>query len=587
MKKIFTYFTICSIVFTGCRSEDNAFNKKDKQDINLGTIILQERDPNSPLTLSNKKLKSSIQPIAITRAIPNQPLELQYYLGRSYKIQDIPVADPTNVSFPVIDIEKLYVINPNLFQITDVIKNDSKSFAYNSFDRYENKSSVTNKVNSGFKLNFSVFSIGSKKTLTEVFTKTKIEENKRIFGELNISILATSYRLRNGYFDKEIAEKYLHRDFVNELYNSSYTDLIKNYGPFILTRFFSGGKATGLFTGLYNKSTTIEEKERDMERDINASFSVDEKKSDNKSTADIKIGRKNTNNSNISNEISQMETSVKTLGGAYGFTGFTIPKNINDLDINLSGWASSLNDKRTHTLVEIDDNGLSLLSDYLLETNFKNVSDYYLTGNLKERELKEPSIIIRSHYCYECYLGEADQMRAVAMLYTRFGDCIILDIDKLLEDEDLPVHPTLGKAGLGTLHEHNSGENWGWKIIKIGEIIKNKLKKIYNIKYDVVVWGQSCGYADDCMGERIDINAYRTYPFIPFFKFNENNAKRYVNANNNITYILSTNRENKKFAYAIHDDYVLDTYGMRAWVNSLPSVQITSQELGQYTIVGL
>ncbi|MCL1673075.1 MAC/perforin domain-containing protein [Elizabethkingia ursingii] len=579
MKKRITYFIIFSIVFTGCRSEDNAFNKKDKQNINLGAIILQERDPNFPLTLSNKEIKSSIQSIASTKAIPNQPLELQYYLGRSYKIQDIPVADPTNVSFPVIDIEKLYVLNPNLFQITDVIKNDSKSFAYNSFDRYENKSSVTNKVNSGFKLNFSVFSIGSKKTLTEVFTKTKIEENKRIFGELNISILATSYRLRNGYFDKEIAEKYLHRDFVNELYNSSYTDLIKNYGPFILTRFFSGGKATGLFTGLYNKSTTIEEKERDMERDINASFSVDEKKGDNKSTADIKIGRKNTNNSNISNEISQMETSVKTLGGAYGFTGFTIPKNINDLDINLSGWASSLNDKRTHTLVEIDDSGLSLLSDYLLETNFKRVSDYYLTGNLKERKLKEPSIIIRAHDCLEC--SEELQMKAVAMLYTRFGDCLILDIDRLLEDTNLSSHPIMGKAELGRVDEA-----WLWKdkLMKIGEIIKEKLNNIYKIKYDIYILGNGCGYTDDCPESGLGV--YKKYPFIPF-TIHENSAKKYVNANNNITYILSTNRDNKKFAYAIHDDYVFDTYGIRSWVNSLPSVQITSQELGQYTIVGL
>ncbi|WP_407485184.1 MAC/perforin domain-containing protein [Elizabethkingia miricola] len=586
MKKKITYFIVCSLIFIGCRSEDNAFSSnKEKQNIDLGTIILQERDSNSLLTLSNKGMKSSAQAMAGTRAIPNQPLELQYYLGRSYKIQDIPIADPTNVSFPIIDIEKLYALNPNLFQITDIGKSDPKSFAFTSFDRYESKSSITRKVSSGFKLNLLVFSIGSKKTLTEIFTKTKVEENKRVFGELNVSILANSYRLRNGSFDKEIAEKYLHRDFVNELYNSSYTDVVNNFGPFILTKFFSGGKATALFTGLYNKSTTIEEKEREMERNIGASFELKKKrdeKDDNKSTLDINIGRKNSDNTNISNEISQMEASVKTLGGGYGFSGFTIPKNINDIDINLSGWAASLNDKKTHTLVEIDDNGLSLLSEYLLEDNFKNAYDYYLTGRMKERKLQEPAIIIRSHYCFECYLGEPDQMRAVAMLYTRFGDCIILDIDKLLENEDLPIHPTLGKAGLGTLFDHNRGENWGWKIIKIGEIVKNKLKDIYKIKYDVRVFTGDCGYVGDCDG----LSEYKGYPFVQF-KFDENNAKKYVNANNNITYILSTNRDNKKFAYAIHDDYILDTYGIRSWVNGLPSVQITSQELGQYTIVGL
>ena len=44
---------------------------------------------------------------------------------------------------------------------------------------------------------------------------------------------------------------------------------------------------------------------------------------------------------------------------------------------------------------------------------------------------------------------------------------------------------------------------------------------------------------------------------------------------------------NKKYAFSIHKDYLLDTYGLRDFVNSLPVTKISTEELFNYTIVAL
>ena len=50
-----------------------------------------------------------------------------------------------------------------------------------------------------------------------------------------------------------------------------------------------------------------------------------------------------------------METSVKTIGGSPFFSNFSIPTKVDNADINLSQWVSSLNDKNTHTGVSVVD----------------------------------------------------------------------------------------------------------------------------------------------------------------------------------------------------------------------------------------
>ena len=70
------------------------------------------------------------------------------------------------------------------------------------------------------------------------------------------------------------------------------------------------------------------------------------------------------------------------------------------------------------------------------------------------------------------------------------------------------------------------------------------------------------------------------------FDINEGDMQKFYNSNNGILYLLYESTD-KKFAYAIHDDYILDTYGIRDWVDNMPTTQVSYLELANYTIIGL
>lgn len=591
MKRRFYCTMSLLAILSSCSTESFLMNDEKSENATNYSTVIQQRDPNSPVTLSNKGFKANSMS---KNGIPNEPLELQYYLGRTYKAKRIPLGDPENISFPAINIEKLYTAHPDYVMQNYIGKSEAKSFAYSSFDRYEENSSSTKKMNAGFQLKLGLFNIGSKYVMSDIFTQNKVNESKRVFGELNVSIKDAIYTLqKSNAINKEVAEKYLHPTFVNEMYNTTYLDMMENYGPFILTDFYSGGRATAVFTGLYNKNSSITTKESDMNLDINASFDFKMASGANGNlTADFGIGRKGSTNTNISHEISNMETSIKTFGGSKTFGSFTVPKDVNDVNIDLSGWVSSLNDKKTHTLVDINDKGLSVFSDYLLEDNFKKAFNQYIgeygNGFGFKKNLIEPYIKIQRKV-----LMESGRLYGVVQvfLYNRFGDNIRIDIDRLLENENLPIDPKYGKIALGDIDD--DPQDAQLKLNQIGEIVKNKLKDTYKVRFEVANYVYN-SYKNKASSQnaasttsKFDVDTYSfNYPEI-FFNFNETNAKKYVNPNNNIIYLLSTDQKNRKYAYAIHDDYVLDTYGIRAWVNAMPPVQISSQELYQYTIVGL
>src|SRR5690606_23261812 len=125
-----------------------------------------------------------------------------------------------------------------------------------------------------------------------------------------------------------------------------------------------------------------------------------------------------------SNNISKFSTTTKTYGGDYGLSSFTIPKSIDDVNINLAQWASSLNDKSKTVLVDINDEGLHPISDFILEDNLQHDINLYLQGTLKPKKLQEPVIVARWLHEY------IDIYRLVVILKTRFGDELLISDTK-------------------------------------------------------------------------------------------------------------------------------------------------------------
>lgn len=258
----------------------------------------------------------------------------------------------------------------------EIGKGEAQSFAYTGFDRYTENSSTTKKINNaGFTLNLGLFSLGAHKTMTEVFTTSKVEESKRIFGELNIQIRDASYYMQtSSNIIKKIKLDYLTEDFKEELYNLTPSEFFNNYGGFVLSSFITGGRATALYTGIYRNNESTETKEKNMNTDISASYGFKfQKDKDGNVSAEGGIGKDYSHATTSTNKIEAMETSVKTIGGSPFFSNFSIPTKVDNADINLSQWVSSLNDKSTHKIIDIADEGLIPITEFMLEENMKKI----------------------------------------------------------------------------------------------------------------------------------------------------------------------------------------------------------------------
>lgn len=119
-----------------------------------------------------------------------------------------------------------------------------------------------------------------------------------------------------------------------------------------------------------------------------------------------------------------MLMSVKTIGGNSSFAAFSVPQEVKGADINLSSWLNSLDDKETHSVVEIGDNGLIPLSDLIPEANIRRQTQtYYKDGVTIYKKLQEPEIILRLNI-----IRPAEKIVVGTFLKTRFGDNILLRI---------------------------------------------------------------------------------------------------------------------------------------------------------------
>ena len=257
-----------SILLSACSKEED-FNFKEKlqqNSLSNDTILLRKRKSNKPIILSNKKLSKSNDKVPksdiVTFDVPGT-LDIRYFLGRSYDITTTDIGNPDGVRFAVVDIERFLDDYPGYYNSIALRTLEAKSFSFSSFSRYDKKSKGSDKISGGFSLNLGLFSIGSKHKFTNAFSSQIINENKRVFGELNVNIKDASYRLLiSSNTLNKIKYQYQNSSFLDELYNSPATEFIENYGQFVLTDYVTGGRANALFTGVYNENSSVETKAR-------------------------------------------------------------------------------------------------------------------------------------------------------------------------------------------------------------------------------------------------------------------------------------------------------------------------------------
>lgn len=535
---LFTLLIFYFFLFLSCNNESELKDIDNSKDFH--EIILQERNPDIPLVLSERTKGNNT-------FILKSTLPFEEYLGRSYKDKVLPIGDGENVYYPVIDIKKLSKDHSNYISNIRIGKGEAKYFSYTEFDRYTSNSKTSKKIKSGFSFSLGLFSIGAKRSVEEIFTSSLVQEKNRVFGELNVEIKDSHYSLQtNSNIYNILSKNYLTSEFRQDLYNLTPSELFDNYGGFVLTDFITGGRCTGIYTGLHNSVESAETKERNMNTDINASYGFKIGEDSSKISGELGIGKGFSSGTSTSNKITSLETSVKTIGGMLGFSNFTVPKGINDISIDLSKWLASLNDKSTHSLIDINEEGLVPLSAFIMEKNLKNrFNRIYEDGVNMNESLIEPYIgIIQA--------GTNTSAFIVPVLRNRWGDMItLIDQYPMCSSSEEIV------ATINRIKEEKS---------QIFEGLKIKLLK------------DSDGVFQE--------DQY-LYGII------ENKMKKYVDTNN-IIYLLyegsnpyANNNSKGKYALSISADYLLDTYCIRKFVNTLPSVQLSQEELFEYFVFAL
>lgn len=514
-------------IIAGCNEEFVCVD-----DVVAGDIILKERSKDYPWTLFKKENKESTR---------TKRYALAFYdcLGRSYKCESFPFANSANIGYSVVDIDKLSKDHPTYFSVKKIGQGSAQYFSYSSFDRYTEKSNMTKKVNSGFSINLGLFTLGSKRKMEEIFTTSKVQEQKRVFGELNVLIEDSCYTMQvSSNIKKKILLNYLSDDFKDELYNTTPSELFYNYGGFVLSSFMVGGSAIALYTGLYNNDEIAETKEKNMDNNISASYGYEEKTdSTGGVSGSLGIGKNYGSGITDENKITSLETSIRTIGGSLDFASFSVPQSIDNINVDLSGWIKSLNDKSTHSIVDFSDGGLLPLSDFIIEKNLREMfSQYYANGVSSIQDFQEPYIMMGKAY--------EDQQLIIwgSDLVTRFGDRIPLRLALVLRpNQENYLNEEIARVS----------NMFGLKIVQ---------QKAY-------VATRSYALRDELM------------------RFDESGMEKFLDEDGTIYLLYSEN--DKKFAYSIHNDRQLDEYAMREFINRLPVTHIDREKLFEYTIYAL
>lgn len=557
MKKLIIYFTIL-LIGIACSNEENldGLLNKDITDSSSSDVILQERDPDLAKVWSKPR---SLEPK--TRVSFNDPTD---FLGYSYAIEtgNSIIGDFHNTKFPIVDVKRLIARYPSYITAKEIRSSFSSAYSHASFDRLEENSSFTSKVKTGFSLNIVGFKLGRKKTVTETFIRNTMTDKKSVYGELNVEVINGMLSFQTAEnARRRIAADYLDELFIDALYNTSMCDLIRSYGEFVLTGYYTGGRASALFAGDSKTETEYASNEKNLEKEITASYTWKKSNpigSDSISSVsgELSIGTNRGNNSTVTNTFSSLHFSVRTFGGNYGYNVATPDLNLNDYQIDLTPWLSSLNDRSTHTMVDIQDGGLFPISDFILEENFRDRYNDTHMGYLDQMYLDEPFIEIVKIYVRKASNG--DKLYAIApVLNTRQGDKIIM------------YDPAINEMSDEALRANNSASAFTAK----SNAILNEKKQYYKLLIKA--------------NPNTIINPIMRIPLsFKSNEMNENAVFKYRNDNTNLWYIYDPV---SLVAYSYYDDdYILEAYGIMDWVNSIPEKSISMMTLYQrYRIFGL
>lgn len=351
----------------------------------------------------------------------------------------------------------------------------------------------------------------------------------------------------------------MNSSFISELYNTPIANIIENWGPYIVSHYYTGGRANALYVADYKENTSFEQREKDMDLTLKASYSwkpASVIKDTVKASLNFGYNYKSGNSEALASRITNVSNRIRLSGGEPQFQLTSPSAKVEENKIDLTGWLSSLKDVKTHVVVNLADGGLVGMDKFVLEENFKRrIRDTHM-GNLNDKEYQIPYIEIVKVYVRNSPSGGVLSDIA-AVLTTRNGDKIVLSDGNAVTATD-------------------------------AQLMMNNDPTYFMTKATAIASDKAQYY--QCEIRTNITRVYRPYIRVPLVlelkKFNEANVFKYKNPKTNIWYVYNT-QSRTAFSF-LDEEYIPWTYGIVDWVENVPVKNISMSTLYQlFTIVGL
>ena len=550
LSAVIPFFIACSDNLDLPTSQMSAIEAENSE----GDVVIQKRNPNLPevvtkaptfeegLTRNNATIGSSDK-----------------FLGYGYKLYNgnyIP-SDFDNFTHSILNIEAIKAYDESYVDEKYPNWNDQSSYTYYNFDDYTHFSTESKTIKTGFSLNLGLFSIGKKRTTVETFRTFINETMEQTYGEMNILFAHGKFMLLNSSGSTKVyARQFLRRSFINNLYTSTISSVINSYGDLVVVGYYTGGRAFAQYMGNAASSTYVEQRTKSLDTSITASLTYE----GDLLNASFGFNGKNGNFDSTVYKKQDIFLRVKTLGGIQNEeSAINTTMSLKDINIDLQSWRKSLNDSKNHTVIDLTQEGLFPMSDFVLERNFqRRFDDTSKNILLPVTRLYTPSIMITRILKKTSTSGD-NLYEVAAVLVTRQGDQIVL---------------SNGNATDAELKQNEDNNVFLEKAKAIAEEKSKYFSSDIQISYNTT--------------KRLN-PMFRSPLCIVLENFNENGFYKYYNETTNMEYLYDpTTKLCFSFLADDGDESMLEVYGLSTWVSNLTEKRISMATLANlYTIIGL
>lgn len=363
----FIIFSAIILLMASCTKEDEIFSE-DKTLFEDGEVIF-ERPADNPWRpyVYHKQSRSNSERMTV--------ISTKDCLGYSFKSNDAPLENMSNLGYKVIDTDKYAKTYPDKVRAWKILTQNAESFSFSDFDNFNSKSEITKKIKTGHDIKLLFLSFGHKHTFTSLFGESLLNDSNSVLGELNVIFRDSCYEM--GYpsnLKNEFLKSFITPSFVHDYHYMTPSEFFQNYGGVVAANFYSGGRAMALYAGVYNEEVDSTTKERNMDKEIESSFSWsnDSDKPNNTYSNNLSFGRGKNAELSITKKFSSVKMAIKTLGGNASSSAFSMPQEVGKSSINLSSWVTSLDNPNNHVISEFADGGLIPITDFIFESNIRS-----------------------------------------------------------------------------------------------------------------------------------------------------------------------------------------------------------------------